>query len=121
MRYILTGFTPDLEFRVFAFQRVLDDHTRSDFTVKADLSLIRKYAIRIQELPLLCRAVLERNEDTDAASDLTFTEQDMRDHHRDALAAQAAADKRKPHRRPPSPNAGTNWRTPPARSTANSA
>lgn len=51
MQFILTGFTPDTGFRVFAFQGIGTDRTRTDFTVRTDLSLIRRYGIRMQELP----------------------------------------------------------------------
>ena len=63
MQYILTGFTHDMGFRVFAFEGVGEDRVRTEYRVKADLALIRRYGIRVQELPLLCRAVLERHSD----------------------------------------------------------
>lgn len=55
MQYILTGFTQEMGFRVFAFERIGDDRLRTKFTVKADLALIRRYGIRLQDLPLMCR------------------------------------------------------------------
>lgn len=57
MQYILSGFTQDMGFRVFRFEGVAVDRprTRTVFTVRADLALIRRYGIQIQELPLLCR------------------------------------------------------------------
>jgi hypothetical protein len=36
--------------------------TRTHFVVRADLELMRKYEIRVQELPLLCRRLLERRD-----------------------------------------------------------
>ncbi len=33
---------------------------RIRFTVRADLSLSRKYGIRLQELPLMCLGILEQ-------------------------------------------------------------
>ncbi len=65
MPFILTGFRQDMGFRVFAFERRETTRSRMEFTVKADLGLIRRYDIRMQELPLLCRSLLERS---DAAS-----------------------------------------------------
>jgi len=59
MQFLLTGFREDLGFRVFAFQGVAADNTRSAFWVRADIALIRRYGIRVQELPLLCRGLLE--------------------------------------------------------------
>ena len=59
MTFLLTGFKHESSMRVYSFDRVEADRTRTQFTVGADLSLIRKYNIRVQDLPLLCRSVLE--------------------------------------------------------------
>jgi len=113
MRFILTGFTPQTDFRVFAFQGIREDNSRTEFTVRTDLSLIRKYGIRVQELPLLCRGLLERRPETEQAQNLTFSEEDMRLYQKDCVATQAAAaQKRKPPRKPPAEN-GSGWRTSP--------
>ena len=114
MRYILTGFSQDMGFRVFAFERVGEDGIRTEHAVRADLALIRRYDIRMQELPLLCRSLLERREDTAETRTVTFTEEEMCLHAKDCSAARAAAaQKRKPPRRPPSENLGAAWRVPP--------
>jgi hypothetical protein len=113
MRFILSGFKPDTGFRVFAFEGIGEDHARTEFTVRTDLSLIRRYGIRVQELPLLCRRLLDRREDAAAARDLTFTEEDMRLHEKDCVAARQAAAEKRPPRKPPSENAGSAWRTAP--------
>jgi hypothetical protein len=111
MRFILAGFTQDLGSRVFTFARVGDDAARSDYTVRADLSLIRRYDIRVQELPLLCRSLLERREPADETRSVTFTEEEMCLYAKESAAARsAAAAKRKPSRRPPTENAGAAWR-----------
>jgi hypothetical protein len=57
MQFVLTGFTQDLGCRVFAFDGIAVDRIRTAFTVRADMALIRRYGIQIQELPLLCRSV----------------------------------------------------------------
>jgi len=77
MQFILTGFTQDMGFRVFAFERMGEDRIRTKYTVRADLALILRYGIRLQELPLLCRGLLERRENGEEASTLTFTEDEM--------------------------------------------
>ena len=59
MEFVLTGFRQDANVRRFAFQRVAGDHSRTEFTVSADMSLLVKHKIPLQELPLLCRALLE--------------------------------------------------------------
>ena len=73
MQFILTGFTHDLGYRVFAFDRLAEDRTRTKCTVRADLALIRRYGIQIQDLPLLCRGLLDRSDERPEMPSLTFT------------------------------------------------
>jgi len=112
LQFTLIGFTQDLGYRVFAFERTADDRTRTKCTVKADLALIRRYGIQIQELPLLCRSLLDKCEEGREVHSLTFTEDEMRAcAHERALAREgAAARKRKPPHRPVSENIGAAWR-----------
>ena len=97
MLYVLTGFAHEGQYRVFRFDGLAPHQERIAFTVRADLSLLRRYAIHIQDLPLLCRAVLESRPVDDDARALTFTETEMQ-----ALselrreARDAAAVKRRP-------------------------
>jgi hypothetical protein len=108
MQFILTGFTQDREFRVFAFEGVAPNRVRLPFTVKADLVLSRHYGIRLQELPLMCRAVLEGREEGDQENALTFGEEAMRLHETNCIAARAlAAQKKKTYRRPATQTIGT--------------
>jgi hypothetical protein len=110
MPFMLTGFKQDLGFRVFAFARVETDRTRTEYTVRADLALSRKYLIPLQELPLLCRNLLAGREDLGQTA-VTFSEDDMRLYANDCAAARRAAkDKRKPSKRPPNGNLGAAWR-----------
>ena len=60
MQFVLAGFTPDTGFRIFKFEGIGDDRSRTEFTVRADLALSRKYGIQMQDLPLLCRGLLDR-------------------------------------------------------------
>ena len=112
MQFILTGFTQDMAFRVFAFERMGLDRIRTKYAVKADLALIRRYGIQVQELPLLCRNLLVRNDGAEERDHtLTFTEDDMCLHAKGCAAAKdAAAQRRKPSRRPHSENVGAAWR-----------
>ena len=110
MQFMLTGFTQDLAFRVFAFERMGLDRVRTKVAVKADLALVRRYGIQVQELPLLCRALLERNENGGEPHNLTFTEDDMSLHAKERASAKEAAARRKPPRRTPSENVGAAWR-----------
>jgi hypothetical protein len=108
MQFILTGFTEETGFRVFVYEGVREDRSRTTFTVRADLSLIRTYGIRLQELPLLCRGILERGWEGDGKLTWIFTEAAMSAYAQ--LARDTAAQKRKPARRPPTENAGAAWR-----------
>ena len=102
MTYILTGFTQHLGFRVFSYEGIGADKVRVRFTVRADIAVIRNYGIRIQELPLMCLAILERRDENDPEHALIFTEDEMALHSKDCLAARdAAALKRKAPRRAP--------------------
>jgi len=109
MMFTLTGFTQDAGCRVFAYEGVGEDRVRIRFTVRADLSLSRKYGIRLQELPLMCLGILERSSVSDEAGGgepsltqraMTFTEQAMSQYADDCVAARdAAALKRTSQRR----------------------
>lgn len=98
MRYVLTGFTHSTGVRVFAFDGVTDQGVRAAYSVRADVALARKHGIQIQELPLLCRAVLDRRREGDDQRVFTFTEDDMTLHVNAVHAA--AGSKNKPSRRP---------------------
>src|SRR5436190_22389582 len=111
MPFVLTGFTQDMGFRVFGFRRVGVVREAEEYSVRADLALIRRYGIQVQELPLLCRRLLEKRDEQDLTHLLTFTEAEMATHVRDSAAArETAAQKRKPPRKPPSENVGWAWR-----------
>jgi len=98
MQYVLTGFTNDMGFRVFAFDVVGDDRVRTEYQVRADLTLVRKHGIKLQELPLLCRDVLEeRILGSHRQHTFTYTEAEMCIH---ADARTVAAEKLKAARKP---------------------
>ena len=44
MQFLLTGFTHDMGFRVFAFDRIGEDRIRTRCTVRTDLALVRSMA-----------------------------------------------------------------------------
>ena len=112
MQFILIGFTQEMGSRVFAFERTGEDRVRTKCTVRADLALIRRYGIQIQELPLLCRGLLDRCEEGREIESVTFTEEEMRACATERAAARefAAARKRKPPHRPVGDNIGAAWR-----------
>ena len=102
-RFILTGFSQAVGIRTFTFESIAADRTRTIFTVKADLALTRTYDIRLQELPLLCREVLDRRREGEENCTFTYTEEDMRRHADDCAAARAAAAQKRGSRRPSPP------------------
>jgi hypothetical protein len=101
MQFALTGFTEHLGFRIFAFEGVAAGHERNKFTVKTELVLTRRYGIRLQELPLLCRGLLDRLEENAEVQSLTFTEEHMRACADERAATRDASAKRK--KSPPKP------------------
>ncbi len=111
MQFTLTGFNQDMGCRVFAFEGTTADRTRREYTVRADLALSRRYGIQMQELPLLCRALLEQHGSEEGCA-MTFTEEAMRLHARACTEARNAAIlKRKAVRRPATTSqAGVGWR-----------
>src|SRR5579872_6382895 len=111
MQYVLTGFNHDSNIRQFAFDGIGSSRTRTRFNVCVDLSLIRKYEFSLQELPLLCRHLLEEQPDDSQARALTFSEQDMLGHANRRAAALHAALERRGHRKHPT-GGGQSWRSP---------
>ena len=107
-QFVLKGFTQVKEFRVFVFEEVNADRTRTRYSVRTDLGLTRRYGISLQELPLLCRSILERRHLGEEQRAYTYTEEDMCQQHSDRAAEQLkAAARRKPPRRPGSEQNGT--------------
>ncbi|HEX5226119.1 MAG TPA: hypothetical protein VFW44_00335 [Bryobacteraceae bacterium] len=113
MTFLLTGFTHDGGFRVFTFEGISADRLRAAFTVRADLALSRRYGIRLQDLPLICRALLEGIGEEEQQHSFTFTEDAMRLRANDIAAAHAsAASSKKPPRKKITENTGMAWRSP---------
>jgi hypothetical protein len=109
--FVLSGFSQQSGIRLFAFEAVSKDRSRTQLTVSADLSLIRSYGIHLQDLPMLCRELLESFPEADMGSDYNFTEADMQRHNEIQAAARlASAQKKKSARRPPTENRGMAWR-----------
>ena len=73
--FVLNGFSHVLGFRVFEFACLDKARARTRYAVRADLTLVRKYGVHIQELPLLCRRLLDASEAPGPA--LTLSEADM--------------------------------------------
>jgi hypothetical protein len=112
MEFVLTGFRQVANIRRFAFERIATDHSRTEFSVSADMTLLVKHKIPLQELPLLCRALLEDQSGTGPSKSVIFTEGEMLGYVQRRSAAKEEADrKRAQHRspfvkRPPRPADG---------------
>ncbi len=114
MEFVLTGFQNERNVRRYTFQLVGTDRKRhEEMTVGADLALIRKHRIPLQELPLLCRRLLEAHSaGPSKASALMFTEKDMLAYAHDRAVAESAAEqKKRAHRKPVSNHVGQAWRS----------
>lgn len=112
MQFTLKGFTQDSAFRVFEFDCMLPSQPRTQFTVRADLNLVRLHGIRVQELPLLCRSVLETREASDEARAFTFTEEKMISYVKGCAAAkEIAAQKKKSSAKSMDENVDVAWRS----------
>src|SRR6516164_9867319 len=59
MVFALTGFTNELSLRRFTFELAGSGPPRTTVVVVADMALVRKYEIPLQELALLCVRLLE--------------------------------------------------------------
>jgi hypothetical protein len=101
MDFVLTGFRQDANIRRFAFQRVATDHSRTEFTVSADMTLLVKHKIPLQELPLLCRALLEDQNESGPAKAVIFSETDMLVYVQRRTTAKDEADRKRAQHRSP--------------------
>ena len=113
MGYVMTGFYQEEGIRRYTFKGAATEHTSQEFFVDADVTLLRKYGIALQELPLLCRRLLEKDATGQTARVLIFSEQLMREHAEHCAAIERAAkERRKTYRRPKSARMGQAWRGP---------
>ncbi len=109
MSFLLTGFRQISGFRQYAFRST--GTAPENFTVRTDLNLVRKHNIPMQELPLLCRRLLEEADAPLKSHGLVFTEEAMLGYVKSrARAEEDAALKRKKHRIPVSQRVGVAWR-----------
>jgi hypothetical protein len=108
MDFMLAGFKEGNGVRRYHFDWVATDRSRRAVIVSADLTLARKHEIRIQELPLLCRRLLDTIQEPELSAAVALTED-----HMIAIqaSARAAAEKKsqKPPRRPAA-KPGEAWR-----------
>jgi hypothetical protein len=107
VEFVLAGFRQFDHIRRYYFDAVEQDRKRQQVAVGADMNLIRRYKIPLQELPLLCRRLLEGRAKIEA---IMFTESDMARYANDRETANELLRKRRPHRPPASGRVGQAWR-----------
>jgi hypothetical protein len=101
MEFVLTGFRQTDNIRRFAFERISTDHSRTEFSVSADMTLLTKHKIPLQELPLLCRTLLEEHSGTGPSKAVVFTEGEMLGYAKRRVAAKEEADRKRAQQRTP--------------------
>lgn len=109
MAFVLTAMTNQGAMRRFTFAVAGTARAEAGIVVAVDLNLARKYRIGLQELPLLCAALLERS--LAPENPLMFTESDMIDCAN--IRKQAESDrarKQLTRKKPASPLVGQAWR-----------
>ena len=96
MAFVFLGFDHSATHRQFRFESIGADRCRTPVVVIADLLLARQYHILPQNLPLLCRKLLEHTDAGElAAGVITLTQT-----HMEALdqAARAETEQKKSRR-----------------------
>ncbi len=96
VQILFTGFRDAAGIRRFEFDLIGNDHSHTECVVTADTTLARKYDIHLQELPLLCRRLLDESGAEQPGQPISLTEQ-----HMAAIRANTQASTEKKPRKPP--------------------
>ena len=113
VQFIFTGFKQDEGVRVFLYEDTGREHVGFRYAVRVDLGLARRYGIQTQELPLMCRGMLERREREELRDVVSFTEEEMSLHASNLRnLRRAALLKKKSRFKPPSVINRIGWRAP---------
>ncbi len=99
--------------RLYSFEEVVSHEIRKAFLVTADIALLTKHHVRIQEVPMMCLRLLESSAEAEPQLEvLVLTEADMIAHVKAAEDEKAASKKRKRPFKPANPVAlGMAWRS----------
>jgi hypothetical protein len=112
MQFVLKGFRDATGMREFVFDGIKPDRSRDEYTVRTNVALTRQFGIRLQELPLLCRGMLDRLELSEGQRAFTYSEREMGEYASAEAARAAALRNRKPPKRPQNQERlGAAWRT----------
>ncbi len=96
MEYVLAGFRQFENVRRYYFDTAGDGLPRQRITVGADLNLIRRFKIPLQELPLFCLHLLENRTKIEAT---VITEGDLVQYSNERDEAAAVLKKRRERNR----------------------
>lgn len=105
MVFALTSFTDESSIRRFAFELAGSGPPRTTVVVVADMALVRKYEIPLQELPLLCVRLLE-SWTADADSTAVFSEKEMIEYANRRKEAKDLAERKRHMFRAATPGSG---------------
>ena len=97
MQFVYMGFRHETSgVRLYTFEAVVAEGIRKDFLVTADINLLTKHHVRIQEVPMMCLRLLEGAAASEPQPDsLVLTETDMIAHiQAKAAERERAASKR---------------------------
>ena len=116
MKLVYMGFRHETtDVRLYSFEGVVSEGIRKGFLVTADVSLLTKHHIRIQEVPMMCLRLLESSAEVEPQLELlVLSETDMVAHvcAKAAEAEKAASAKKKRPFRAANPVAlGMAWRS----------
>jgi len=116
MKFAYIGFThKTLDVRLYSFEGVDSERIRKAFLVAADVALMAKHRIRIQDAPMICLRLLESSAETDPQlASLVLTEAAMLNHLSAQIAEAEKAAKKKakwPFRSANAVAAGMAWRS----------
>jgi len=103
MNFALSGVTNEGSLRRFKFEPGRGGPSRTAVIVIADLVLVRKYEIPLQELPLLCLQLLE-SQIGEPDGTLVFPEEEMVEYANRRRTAKEQAQQRRRGFRPGRPN-----------------
>ena len=118
MKFIYTGFTHETTgVRQYDFEGVVSPGIRKGFLVTADVALLTKHHIQIQDAPMMCMRLLEGSAEAEPQLDLlVLTEADMVTHALARAAEKEAAGTRRTRRTFRPANAATSamaWKSQP--------
>ncbi len=100
MKLVYMGFTHETTgIRRYRFEEVVSQDIRKGFLVTADIALLTKHHVQIQEVPMMCLRLLEGSAEAEPQLEvLVLTETDMLNHVQAKAAEKEQAAKKRAKR-----------------------